>query len=77
MLRFKPVQNVLAQMAEGLKPMSNLLTRLLKPIFRCKYTHKCPHYNPKAFTCNHPSAEEGYCGIYRLYESKSFNIRLG
>jgi len=49
------------------------LISFLKPLFRCRYAYKCPYYNPKAFTCNTPDAEHGYCGIYRKFERRGMS----
>ena len=47
------------------KTLKNLKAMVASSLFRCEYAHRCGHYDPKAFTCNTPDAEGGYCGIYR------------
>lgn len=39
----------------------------LKIIFflKCPFRNKCQYYQPEGFTCNHPTAEDGYCGEYK------------
>jgi hypothetical protein len=44
---------------------------LLKALFRCRYARKCPYYKPENFTCNHPTAENGYCGLFRRFDTVS------
>ncbi|TRZ49435.1 MAG: glycosyltransferase [Dehalococcoidia bacterium] len=35
---------------------------------KCRYACKCALYQPDGFTCNHPTAEESYCGKYREFD---------
>jgi hypothetical protein len=47
----------------GLKMIS-----LFKRFSRCRYAEKCLFYQPEGHTCNHPTAENGYCGYYRVFK---------
>ena len=42
---------------------------LLKPLFRCRFSYKCPYYRVEAFTCNTFDAEHGYCGKFRQFSA--------
>jgi hypothetical protein len=37
---------------------------------KCYYHAYCWLYNPHAFTCSHPTAENGHCGTYRVFRDK-------
>jgi hypothetical protein len=49
----------------GLSMFRIMLARFFKPFFRCRYARRCLYYKPENFTCNHPTAENGYCGMFR------------
>jgi len=52
--------------------LRKLLRKAARSFFRCKYAAVCGHYKPDGFTCNHPTAEDGYCGIYRRLERENY-----
>jgi vancomycin permeability regulator SanA len=58
------------------KVLKNLKTIIASNLFRCEYAHRCGHYNPKAFTCNTPNAEGGYCGLYRELVREDFAKKM-
>jgi len=42
---------------------------------KCRFAYKCALYQPNGFTCNHPTAEDGYCGEYRKLNAKKEAFR--
>jgi len=52
--------------------MYKKIIQRLKIIFssKCPFRYECPYYQSKGFTCNHPTAEDGYCGKYREFMDK-------
>lgn len=55
--------------------MFKKIIQKLKAIFsfKCPFRNECPYYQPKGFTCNHPTAEDGYCGEYQKLNKKLNN----
>jgi hypothetical protein len=44
---------------------------VIKNLRKCRFHKICPYYRLDAYTCQHPTAEDGYCGKYREYAKVS------
>jgi len=40
---------------------------------KCRFKDQCPYYQPDGVTCNHSTAQDGFCGKYKEFEEMKKN----